>query len=182
MNKTIFKNRLIATYLMALAWTISGPIMKVYYGELPAWFFSIVGIWVLVIKLAQSPLRKRFSVVKLLKMVIAADIFYMIVMLLLISLHDIKYIIIFEEVIMGPYVALLIAADGKLDSYYVGKFKPYQQELIRSKITNNRQWMSILGFTTSAILTLVTGVYGILIIQLLIMVPGVYLEIKAVKA
>lgn len=182
MTKEIFKSRLIATYLMALAWTISGPIMKIYYGELPAWFFSVVGIWVLVIKLAQGPLRKKFSVVQLLKMVVVADIFYMVTMAILLSLHDIKNIIIFEEIIMGPYVALLIAADGKLDSYYVGKFKPYQQDLIRSKITNNRQWMSILGFTISAILTLVTDVYGILLIQLLIMVPGVYLEIKAIKA
>ena len=182
MTKELFKSRLIATYLMAVAWTISGPVMKIYYGELPSWFFSVVGIWALVIGLSQKPLRKKFSVVKLLKMVIAADVIYILAMIVLISLQNIKGIIIFEEIIMGPYAALLIAADGKLDSFYVGKFKPYQQELIRSRITNNRKWMSILGFTISALLTLVTGVYGILIIQLLIMIPGVYLEIKAVKS
>ena len=181
MTKVLYKNRLMAEYVMSFAWALSGPALKTFYGLFPGWFFSMVAVWVLAVGLSQKPLRKRFSVVKLLKMVIVGDLIYISVMLILILAHNIKGIIVFSEIAMGPYLALLMAAAGKLDSYYLGKFKSYQQEIIRSTVGNNRIKIRIAAFALSGLLMMFMNIFGLLLLQIATMLIGIYYEVKALR-
>ena len=181
MTKKMFKTRLLAIYVMIVAWTISSPVLKTFYSLLPTWFFSIVGIWVLVAGLLQRPLRNKLSIPVLMKLVITLDIIYMIATIYFVLTHSVKGMLVFDEIIMGPYMASLLALDGKLESYYLGRFKPLFQDLIRSKITNNKQYSKIVGFILAAIASMWLNVYEILTLQVLIMFIGVILEIKSLR-
>ena len=181
MTKVLYKNRLVAEYVMAFAWALTGPALKTFYGMFPEWFFSLAAIWILVVGLLQKPLRKRFSVVELLKIVIVADVVYMVVTVTLIALQNVKGLVIFDELAMGPYMALLMAAAGKLDSYYLGKFKSYQQEIIRSTVGNNKIKIRIAAFALSGLLIMFLNIYGLLLIQIAVMSIGVYYEVKALR-
>ncbi len=181
MTKVLYKNRLMAEYVMGFAWALSGPALKTFYGLFPEWFFSMTAVWILVVGLLQKPLRKKFSVVELIKMVIVGDLIYIAVTLALVLLQNIKGMVIFDEIAMGPYMALLVAAAGKLDSYYLGKFKSYQQEIIRSTVGNNRIKIRIAAFALSGILMMFISIYELLLLQITAMAVGVYYEVKALR-
>ena len=180
--KEMFRYRLFAGYIMVIAWTVSSPILKTYYNLLPSAFFGIVGIWILITGLSQKWLRKNISIRNLILMLIVLDISYMVVMSLLNLTHNIKYMLVFDSVVDGPYMAILVATSAKLETYYLSKFKAQTQDTLKSTIYNNRIWMNIIGLTIGTLLSFVMSVFMIIWVKMLLMVIGIWLEIKSIKA
>jgi len=179
--KEMFKYRLFAGYVMIIAWTISSPILKTYYNLLPSSFFGVAGIWILVTGLSQRWLRKNVSIRNLMIMVILLDIGYMIAMSLLNLTHNIKYMLVFDSVVDGPYMAILVATSAKMETYYLGRFKIETQDNIKSVIHNKRIWMNITGLSIGTLLSFVINVYSIMWVKMFLMGIGVWLEIKSIK-
>ena len=181
MDKHLFKFRMMAVYIMVLAWSLSGPILKTYFNLLPSAFFGIIGIWVMMVGLTQKWLRKNFSVEQLLLFVIITDIVFIVGTGILNYQKDIKDMLIFHMIIDGPYHALMIASAGKLESYYLSKFSSKVQDGIRATIMNNKTYAAIIGLIIGSLLPFVMNVYGIVWVDLVMMIIGVWLEMKALR-
>ena len=180
-TKYTYKLRLRAIMLMVVAWNITSPIFKTYFDLLPTTFFSIVGILVVLIGLFQKPLRKNLTVVQLMWLLISMDIFYIIGMSVLNYIGDIKYMLIFDMVIDGPYIALVMAANGQLESYYLSKFKPAIQDHFKATVMNLKQWSVLVGFSLAGVLSFILNVHEIVWLKLIIMSVAVYLEYRSIK-
>ena len=181
MDKHLFKFRLLASYIMVVAWTMSGPILKTYFNLLPSTFFGVVGIWALVISLLQKPLRSRFSVEQLLVLTIIVDILFIGGVAIINYFRDVKMLLIYDMVLDGPYMAVLIATDGKLQSYYLGRFKPYYQDSLRSSIMNKVTYAKLIGLVIGSILPFIMDVYGVVWCKIILMVVAVGFELKALR-
>ena len=181
-NKKMFRFRMMATYFMVVSWTLSGPVLKTYFNLLPTLFFSVIGIWVMIIGLSQKWLRKNLTIEKLLLLVIILDTVFITGTMIFNIEKNIKYLLIFHMVMDGPYHALLTASVGKLESYYIGKFKPVYQETIRATITNRKIYSTLIGLSLGGILSTVLNVYNILWVMIVVMSIGVILEIKALRS
>jgi len=179
--KEMFKHRLLAGYVMVIAWTVSSPILKTYYNLLPSVFFGIVGIWVLITGLSQKLLRKNVSIRNLMLIVIVLDAVYMSGMSILNLTHSIKHMLIFDSVIDGPYMAVLVATSAKLETYYLGRFRAKTQDNLKSIIYNKRIWANIVGLSIGTLLSFVINVYLIVWVKMFLMAIGVWLEIKSIK-
>jgi len=181
MDKHLFKFRLLASYIMVLAWTMSGPILKTYFNLLPSTFFGIVGIWALVISLTQKPLRSKYSVEQLLMMTIIVDVLFIGGAAVINYFKDIKMLLIYDMVLDGPYMAVLIATDGKLQSYYLGRFKLSNQDSLRSSIMNKRTYVKLIGLVLGSLLPFVMDVYGVVWCKIILMTIAVGFEVKALR-
>ena len=166
---------------MIISWAISLPTLKTYYNLLPSVFFGVVGVWVLITGLSQKWLRKNISIRNLMLIVIVLDVVYISGMFILNLNHNIKYMLIFNSVVDGPYMAILVATSAKLETYYLSKFKAQTQDTLKSTIYNNRIWMNIIGLTIGTLLSFVTNLFLIMYIKLFLMIIGVWLEIKSIK-
>ena len=181
MDKYFFKFRMMAVYIMVMAWSLSGPILKTYFNLLPSAFFGIVGIWVMIVGLTQKWLRNKFTVEQLLLFVIIVDIIFIVGTGILNYQKNIKDMLIFHMVIDGPYHALIIASTGKLESYYLSKFTSKVQDGIRATIANNKTYGAIIGLVVGSLLPFVTDVFGVVWVDLVLMIIGVWLEMKALR-
>jgi len=181
MDKRLFKFRLLASYIMVLAWTMSGPVLKTYFNLLPSTFFGVVGIWALTISLLQRPLRSKFSVEQLLLMTIIVDVLFITGASIINYFKDIKLLLIYDMVLDGPYMAVLIATDGKLQSYYLGKFKPYYQDKIRASVMNKVTYAKLVGLAIGSLIPFITDVYGVVWCKTGLMAIAVWFELKALR-
>jgi len=177
----LFKKRFYVELIMIFAWTISGPVEKSYYGLLGVQFFSLVGIWALIIGLSQSWLRQKFSVVELLKINMLFDIVYLIGMLYLVYLHDVKHILMFDMIIDGPYLTVVFASLAKLENYTFEKWKAETRDRITAKLSNKRKIVVILALVVGGLLSYAIDVFEILYLKLFIMSIGIWITYKAVK-
>ena len=181
MSKKAFKLRLTAGYLMVASWTLSGPILKTYFNLLSPTFFGIIGIWALMIGLLQKPIRLKYSIQQLLVTVVLLDILYIIGTGILNYIGNIKLLIIYDMVLDGPYLAILMATDGKLEALYLGRFKPAYQNKIGASIKNRMTVARIIGLIIGSILAYVMNVHGVIWVRLLVMSVGVIFELKALR-
>jgi len=180
--KDVFRYRVIAAYLMNFAWLVAEPVYKSYYGTLDSLAFAIIGIWVAIISLSQKWLRAKFSIIQLLKILVITDIAYMIVLPIL-AYSGVKYLLLFELLADGPYLALVRANSAKMESIYLGKFKPVVIERLRSELTQRFLYVNLLGLTAGGIIGYITNnLFAIVIIKVMIMAIGVYFEIKSLKS
>jgi len=177
----LFKKRFYVELIMIFAWTISGPVEKSYYSLLGVQFFSLVGIWALIIGLSQSWLRQKFSVVELLKLNMLFDILYLIGMLCLVYLHNIKHILMFDMIIDGPYLTVVFACLAKLENYTFEKWKAETRDRITAKLSNKRKIIVILALVLGGLLNYILNIFEILYLKLLIMSTGIWLTYKAIK-
>jgi len=181
MDKHLFKFRLLASYIMVVAWTMSGPILKTYFNLLPSTFFGVVGIWALIVSLSQKPLRSKYSVEQLLMLTIIVDVLFIGGAAVINYFKDIKMLLIYDMVLDGPYMAVLIATDGKLQSYYLGRFKPSQQDSLRSSIMNKITYVKLIGLIIGSILPFTMDVYGVVWCKIILMTVAVGFELKALR-
>ena len=179
--KETFLYRLKAEYLMILAWTITSPVLKTYYGLLDSSFFGIVGIWATVIGLSQKYLRKWFSINQLLTMSIIFDLIYILILAYFNIHKDIKDMLIFELILDGPYMTVVFATINKLETYYLGRLKTFHQDRIRANIDNYRLWYSLLGLTIGTLLSMILDVYTLLWVKIILISIGIYLEYKSLR-
>ena len=181
MDKHLFKFRLLTSYIMIVAWTISGPILKTYFNLLPSMFFGVVGIWVMLVTLMQKWLRRKFTVEQLLIMMMIADITFVVGASILASFKDIKMLLVYDMILDGPYTAVLLAVDGKLESYYLSKFKPEVQDKIRGSVVNKRTYAKLIGLTIGSLLPFVMDVYGVVWCRIILMTIAIGFELKALR-
>ena len=180
-TKKQFTNRMIAVYIAIVAWGISGPVLKTYFNLLPPVAFSVLGLWVMVVSLSQKYLRRKFNIVALMKMLMFVDLIYLTVIGFLNYTHNIRDLIVFDFILDGFYGALIIATTDKIQSFYIGKFKPGAQDRIRATITNNKQYASIIALVLAGILGMLYDVYTIIWIKLITLFVVVYFEYKSIK-
>ncbi len=176
-----FVYRLKAEYLMILAWTITSPVLKTYYGLLDSSFFGIVSIWATVVGLSQKYLRKWFSINQLLTMSIIFDLIYILILTYFNIHKDIKDMLIFELVLDGPYMTVVFATISKLETYYLGRLKPFYQDRIRANIDNYRLWYSLTGLAIGTLLAMMINIYTLLWIKIMLIFIGIYLEYKSLR-
>jgi len=181
MDKHLFKFRLTTSYVMIVAWTISGPILKTYFDLLSSSFFGIVGVWTLLVTLLQKKLRKRFTVEQLLIMMMIVDITFVTGASIIASFKDIKMLLIYDMILDGPYTAVLLAVDGKMESYYLSKFKPEIQDKLRGSVVNKRTYVKLIGLTIGSLLPFIMDVYGVVWCRIILMTIAVGFELKALR-
>jgi len=181
MDKHLFRFRLLASYIMVVAWTMSGPVLKTYFNLLPSTFFGVVGIWALIVSLLQKPLRSKFNVEQLLVLTIVIDVLFISGAAVINYFKDIKLLLVYDMVLDGPYMAVLIATDGKLQSYYLGRFKPYYQDSLRSSIMNKVTYAKLIGLVIGSLLPFIMDVYGVVWCKIVLMTIAVGFELKALR-
>ena len=181
MNKELFKFRLFAVYVIIIAWSMTGPVLKTFFNLLPSQFFGIVGIVAMIISLGQKPLRKYLNIKQLLWLLITFDTVYLIGTVWFNYNQNVKELLIFHMCLDGFYGAVVTATSGKTESLYLGRFKPEAQDRLRSTIVNVKMYYSILGLALGALLPYFLSVFGIIWVNIVLTVIGVILEIKAAK-
>jgi len=179
--KHLFLNRLMASYVMIVAWGMDGPIIKTYYNLLPAQFFGIVGIWALIVGLSQKWLRKNFSIQTLLKMTITTDVLFIVIISYFNAAHNIKGMLIFESIINGPYMAILYSTSEKLNTYYLSGLKHAMQDSIKATIYNRKLISSMFGLAVGTILSIFLSIFAIIWIKVILIIIGIKLELEALK-
>ena len=180
-TKKQFKYRMLSIYSSIIIWSITGPVLKTYFNLLPSVLFSILGLWIMVVSLSQKWLRENYSIISLMKGLIVIDILYAVIIGVLNYNGNIKSIIIVDFVMDGFYTAFLIATSDKLQSYYIGKFKPDTQDRIRATIMNRKQYSAIAGLVLAGIVSLLFNVYEIIWLKLMGLGVVMYFEINSIK-
>ena len=180
-TKEQFRYRMYALYVAVLAWGVSGPVLKTYFNLLSSTAIAVLSLWVMFVGLSQKYLRAKYSITSLMKMLIAVDVAYSVAAVVFILMHNIKYMLIADLVISGFYTAVTTALSNKLQSYYIGRFRPMFQDKIRATITNNKQYSAIVALILAGVLGLVFGIYQIMWIKVGLLIIVVYLELKSLK-
>jgi len=182
LTKHGFKFRQYAMYIGVVAWTLDAPLMKHYYGLMPAVFWGIVGIWSAIIMLGQRRLRQLFSIKVLLKLLIITDIIYISVMFVLLILHNVKFMLIFESLFGAYYTLMIFAFTNKATNLYLSKFSSRVQEEIRTTIDQYKIKMGLFGLSAATVLSYLTNVYVAVAIKLIMLCGIVYFEIRILKS
>ena len=181
MNKELFKFRLFAVYIIALSWSMTGPVLKTFFNLLPSQFFGIVGIISMIIALGQKPLRKYLNIKQLLWLLITFDTVYLIGTSWFNYEQDVKGLLIFHMCLDGFYGAVVTATSGKIESLYLGRFKPGIQDRLRGTIINIKMYYGILGLALGALLPYFLSVFGVIWVNIFLTAIAIVLEIKAAK-
>jgi len=180
-TKCTFKLRFYAGLVMIFAWTISGPIFKTYYNLLDAVIFGMIGVWVAIVGLSQKWLRMQFTVIQLLKMLIAFDIFFAIATTVLVEI-DVRWLLLFELLADGPYFALLRAQSAKMESLYLGRFSPMRIEKLKNSLTQTQTWVNLFGLATGAVLGCFTqNIIVAVMARNVLMFAGTMMNLLAIK-
>ena len=180
--KVLFKSRMLSVYIAVLAWSMLGVVLKPEFKLLTPMFFSIAGVFVLIVGLSQKWLRKHLSVIQLLWLLILADLVYIVITAMFNYQYDLKHMIMFHQLYDGIYMSIITASVGKLESYYIGKFKPIYQETIRSTISNNRIYAMLLGLSAGGVLSYFLTIHVIVYIHILLIVIGMINLLRALRS
>lgn len=174
--KEIYKARLMTMFIMIFAWSMSGPILKTYFGLLNPTVLALMSIWVMVIKFTQSALRK-LSALKLLKISVVMDIIYVLATaLIMLSSTDVKILLLFDLLYDGPYMVIINASSSNLENEFFEGYTAKRRTLIESAIDNVQLKYNIAGL-------IIGGMIGYIIndVYLIIMLRNAIILYGAVK-
>ena len=143
--KELFRARMQTMFIMVFAWSMSGPILKTYYGLLNPTILALMSIWVVIIKFAQKPLRKHRAL-KLLKMSVVMDVIYVLATTaIMLSGAGVKTLLLFDLLYDGPYMVVIYAAESNLENEFFERYTADRRTMVESAVDNTRLKYNIAG-------------------------------------
>lgn len=150
--KELFKARMQTMFIMVFAWSMSGPVLKTYYGLLNPTILALISIWVVIIKFAQKPLRKH-SALKLLKMSVVMDIIYVLATtLIVLSGAGITALLVFDLLYDGPYMVIVYAGSSNLKNEFFEGYTSKRRTRVESAVDNTRLKYNIAGLIIGGVI------------------------------
>jgi len=180
--KKTFEIRLWAEWIFTFGWGLTTPIFKHSLNTIPVEILALAGIWVLMSSLSQKPLREKVSLKQLLWILIYTDLIYITGLVVFISVHNLTYLLMFEIIFEGPYMAILLASTSKLNIEYYNLFSKEEREKKDAYLKDISIKVKILAFIAGGILGYITdSIFIAFSIKICVIILGVLIELRALK-
>ena len=166
--KKLYRVRVTLGLAVTFGWSAMGPVFSAHMNILGSHLLALLGVMGTIVRLSQQWLRRTFTIQQLFAIVTAMDWMYIAVMCWLIASHQMHSILLVDELLIGPYMAVMVAVRAKLNNYTFSKWTGSRRDKIESKVDNRFLMAGIAGTAFGGVETYVVNFYGALIVQLVI--------------